>query len=84
MIIHAGYGSSKDIVMYASVGLTPEQIHIVGKASKKQQADFLVDGERNETRRSDTHGHHSSVRVNTLLGRQTSEREREPCTCQTG
>ncbi|KAF0299117.1 Protein retinal degeneration B [Amphibalanus amphitrite] len=44
MIIHAGYGSSKDIAMYASVGLRPEQIHIVGKMSKKQQADFLVDG----------------------------------------
>ena len=45
MIIHAGYGSSKDITMYASVGLKPEQIFIVGKPSKKQQANFLVDGE---------------------------------------
>ena len=49
MIIHAGYGSSKDIAMYASIGLKPEQIHIVGKTSKKQQADFLIDGERHGT-----------------------------------
>ena len=46
MIIHAGYGSAKDISMYASVGLRPDQIHIVGKPSRKQQANFLVDGEQ--------------------------------------
>ncbi|XP_037088501.1 protein retinal degeneration B-like isoform X3 [Pollicipes pollicipes] len=44
MIIHAGYGSSKDIGMYSSVGLKPEQIYIVGKFSRKQQANFLTEG----------------------------------------
>ena len=33
--IHAAYGSSKDISVYSSVGLTSDQIFIVGKASKK-------------------------------------------------
>ncbi|CAG0923782.1 unnamed protein product [Notodromas monacha] len=36
LVVHAGYGSSKDVVVYQSVGLKPEQIHIVGKVSKKQ------------------------------------------------
>ncbi|XP_013794792.1 protein retinal degeneration B-like isoform X2 [Limulus polyphemus] len=46
MIIHAAYGSSKDIWVYSTVGLLPEQIFIVGKASKKQHsmATVLTDG----------------------------------------
>lgn len=38
----AAYGSSKDINVYSSIGLKPEQIYIVGKASKKQQANSQV------------------------------------------
>lgn len=38
LLIHAAYGSSKDINVYASIGIPPEKIFIVGKASKKQQA----------------------------------------------
>lgn len=33
--IHAAYGSSKDISVYSSVGMTSDQIFIVGKSSKK-------------------------------------------------
>lgn len=36
VIIHCGYGSSKDISVYSSVGLRSDQIYVVGKASKKQ------------------------------------------------
>ncbi|XP_031633989.1 protein retinal degeneration B isoform X3 [Contarinia nasturtii] len=38
VIIHAAYGSSKDIVIYSHIGLKPKQIYIVGKISKKYQA----------------------------------------------
>ncbi|XP_071449416.1 protein retinal degeneration B [Hetaerina americana] len=38
VIVHVAYGSSKDIGVYASIGLKPKQIFIVGKVSKKQQA----------------------------------------------
>jgi len=38
VILHAGYGSSKDISVYSSLGLSPSQIHIVGKCSRKQLA----------------------------------------------
>lgn len=34
----AAYGSSKDITVYTNIGLKPDQIFIVGKTSKKQQA----------------------------------------------
>lgn len=46
VIIHAAYGSSKDIAVYTAVGLKPDRIYIVGKASKKQQAmaQVLSDG----------------------------------------
>ncbi|XP_071946627.1 protein retinal degeneration B-like [Antedon mediterranea] len=46
IVIHAAYGSSKDISVYSSVGLKSEQIYIIGKASKKQQlqAQLLSDG----------------------------------------
>ena len=36
IVVHAGYGSSKDISVYSSLGLQPRQIHIVGKCSRKQ------------------------------------------------
>ncbi|KFM61933.1 Protein retinal degeneration B, partial [Stegodyphus mimosarum] len=46
VIIHCGYGSSKDISVYSSVGLRADQIYVVGKASKKQHtaAKILTDG----------------------------------------
>ncbi|CAA9994565.1 unnamed protein product [Nesidiocoris tenuis] len=46
VIIHAAYGSSKDISVYSSVGLRPNQIFIVGKVSKKHhtQAQVLMEG----------------------------------------
>ncbi|XP_044737260.1 protein retinal degeneration B isoform X2 [Chrysoperla carnea] len=42
VVIHAAYGSSKDISVYNSIGLTQKQIYIVGKASKKQQNQAIV------------------------------------------
>jgi hypothetical protein len=36
VVLHAGYGSSKDIGVYQSVGLKANEIFIVGKVSKKQ------------------------------------------------
>lgn len=46
IVIHAAYGSSKDISVYTSIGLRPKQIYIVGKVSKKlySQATVLFDG----------------------------------------
>lgn len=38
MIIHQAYGSCKDISVYTSINLKPNQIFIVGKVPKKQQA----------------------------------------------
>ncbi|KFB34885.1 AGAP000033-PA-like protein [Anopheles sinensis] len=38
LIVHAAYGSSKDISVYTSIGLKPKQIFITGKVSKKHQA----------------------------------------------
>ncbi|ALC49367.1 vib [Drosophila busckii] len=40
--ITAAYGSSKDISVYTNVGMRPEQIFIVGKVSKKLQANATV------------------------------------------
>uniref|UniRef100_A0A4W4F724 DDHD domain-containing protein n=1 Tax=Electrophorus electricus TaxID=8005 RepID=A0A4W4F724_ELEEL len=42
----AGYGSTKDISVYTSIGLSPSQIYIVGRPSKKMQhqCQFLTDG----------------------------------------
>ncbi|XP_068559248.1 membrane-associated phosphatidylinositol transfer protein 2-like isoform X5 [Cebidichthys violaceus] len=37
MKIFAGYGSTKDISVYNSIGLPPSQIYIVGRPSKKMQ-----------------------------------------------
>jgi len=38
VVLAAGYGSSKDISVYSSLGIQPSNIHIVGKVSKKQMA----------------------------------------------
>lgn len=37
IIFRAAYGSSKDISVYQSADLKPEQIYVVGKIWKKQQ-----------------------------------------------
>ncbi|XP_055710958.1 protein retinal degeneration B isoform X3 [Phlebotomus papatasi] len=39
VVIHTAYGSSKDISVYTNIGLKPKQIYIVGKVSKKLQAN---------------------------------------------
>jgi len=46
IVVHAGYGSSKDISVYSSIGLKPDSIHIVGKMSKKliSQCNHLSEG----------------------------------------
>ncbi|XP_031711995.1 membrane-associated phosphatidylinositol transfer protein 2-like isoform X7 [Anarrhichthys ocellatus] len=40
--IFAGYGSTKDISVYNSIGLPPSQIYIVGRPSKKMQHQCQV------------------------------------------
>jgi len=42
VVFHAAYGSAKDIAVYAGLGLHPDQIYIVGKASKKQANQATV------------------------------------------
>ncbi|KAF6105515.1 phosphatidylinositol transfer protein membrane associated 1 [Phyllostomus discolor] len=44
--IVAGYGSPKDVAVYAALGLPPSQTYIVGRAVRKLQAQcqFLSDG----------------------------------------
>ncbi|KAJ6636313.1 Protein retinal degeneration B, partial [Pseudolycoriella hygida] len=46
VLIHAAYGSNKDINVYTNIGMKPHQIYIVGKVSKKLQpfATPLVEG----------------------------------------
>lgn len=46
VVVHAAYGSNKDISVYNSIGLRPHEIFIVGKVSKKHQtsATVLSDG----------------------------------------
>ncbi|KAM9858821.1 membrane-associated phosphatidylinositol transfer protein 2-like [Aulostomus maculatus] len=46
MRIFAGYGSTKDISVYSSIGLPPSQIYIVGRPSKKMQhqCQFITEG----------------------------------------
>lgn len=46
MIIHAAYGSSKDISVYSALDLKPKQIFIIGKVSRKHHtmATVLSDG----------------------------------------
>lgn len=38
MLIHAAYGSVKDISVYASVGVKPHQIYTVGKHHPRKYA----------------------------------------------
>ncbi|XP_060520907.1 protein retinal degeneration B [Cylas formicarius] len=38
VIVHAAYGSAKDISVYTSIGLKPKEIYIVGKVSRKQHS----------------------------------------------
>ncbi|KAM8886327.1 membrane-associated phosphatidylinositol transfer protein 2-like isoform 3-T5 [Spinachia spinachia] len=44
--IFAGYGSTKDISVYTSIGLSPSHIYIVGRPSKKlqHQCQFITEG----------------------------------------
>ena len=58
IIIHCAYGSSKDISVYSSLGLRPDQINIVGKVSKKHQSQVtvLVDGYADHLARLTAHG----------------------------
>ncbi|KAK0147870.1 Membrane-associated phosphatidylinositol transfer protein 2 [Merluccius polli] len=46
MKIFAAYGSTKDISVYSSIGLSPAHIYIVGRATKKMihQCQFIPDG----------------------------------------
>ncbi|XP_060106113.1 membrane-associated phosphatidylinositol transfer protein 2 isoform X2 [Heteronotia binoei] len=46
MKIHAAYGSTKDISVYASINLPPSQIYIVGRPTKKlqNQCQFITEG----------------------------------------
>ncbi|XP_078106905.1 membrane-associated phosphatidylinositol transfer protein 2-like isoform X5 [Sander vitreus] len=44
MKIFAGYGSTKDISVYTSIGIPPSQIYIVGRPSKKMQCQFITEG----------------------------------------
>ncbi|XP_064424230.1 membrane-associated phosphatidylinositol transfer protein 2 isoform X3 [Latimeria chalumnae] len=46
MKIHAAYGSTKDISVYSSIGLSPSQIYIVGRPTKKlqHQCQFVTEG----------------------------------------
>ncbi|XP_073321986.1 membrane-associated phosphatidylinositol transfer protein 2-like isoform X2 [Pagrus major] len=46
MKIFAGYGSTKDISVYTSIGLPASQIYIVGRPSKKMQhqCQFITEG----------------------------------------
>uniref|UniRef100_A0A3P8VYT9 Phosphatidylinositol transfer protein, membrane-associated 2 n=1 Tax=Cynoglossus semilaevis TaxID=244447 RepID=A0A3P8VYT9_CYNSE len=46
MKIFAAYGSSKDISVYSSIGLSPFHIYIVGRPTKKMQhqCQFIADG----------------------------------------
>ncbi|XP_075424427.1 membrane-associated phosphatidylinositol transfer protein 2 isoform X10 [Ascaphus truei] len=46
MKAHAAYGSTKDITVYSALGLSPLQIYIVGRATKKlqHQCQFITEG----------------------------------------
>lgn len=42
MKVFAGYGSTKDISVYSSIGLSPSHIYIVGRPTKKMQHQCQV------------------------------------------
>ena len=47
IIIHAAYGSSKDISVYSSLGLKSDQIFTIGKPSRRQsnlQVSWISNG----------------------------------------
>ncbi|XP_026575121.1 membrane-associated phosphatidylinositol transfer protein 2 isoform X3 [Pseudonaja textilis] len=46
MKIHAAYGSTKDVSVYTSINLSPSQIYIVGRPTKKlqNQCQFITEG----------------------------------------
>ncbi|XP_038618454.1 membrane-associated phosphatidylinositol transfer protein 2 [Tachyglossus aculeatus] len=46
MRVHAAYGSTKDISVYSAISLSPLQIYIVGRPTKKllHQCQFITDG----------------------------------------
>lgn len=44
--IVAGYGSPKDVAVYAALGLSPNQTYIVGRAVRKLQAQCQVRPEK--------------------------------------
>ncbi|XP_074061576.1 membrane-associated phosphatidylinositol transfer protein 2 isoform X5 [Macrotis lagotis] len=46
MRVHAAYGSTKDISVYSSISLSPMQIYIVGRPTKKlqHQCQFITEG----------------------------------------
>ncbi|KAM9621933.1 membrane-associated phosphatidylinositol transfer protein 2 [Trichechus inunguis] len=46
MRVHAAYGSTKDVAVYSAISLSPMQIYIVGRPTKKlqHQCQFITDG----------------------------------------
>lgn len=43
--VHAAYGSTKDVAVYSSISLSPMQIYIVGRPTKKLQQQCQVRGQ---------------------------------------
>lgn len=42
---HAAYGSTKDVGVYSAISLSPMQIYIVGRPTKKLQQQCQVSGQ---------------------------------------
>lgn len=57
-MIHAAYGSNKDISVYNNVGIPPDNVFIVGKVSKKLQplATLLTEGYSSHLNTLQAHG----------------------------
>lgn len=43
--VHAAYGSTKDVAVYSAISLSPMQIYIVGRPTKKLQQQCQVSGQ---------------------------------------
>lgn len=43
--VHAAYGSTKDVAVYSAISLSPLQIYIVGRPTKKLQQQCQVGGQ---------------------------------------
>ena len=59
LVIHKAYGSAKDITVYSALGLTPENIFVVGKppsGKRQNQAIFLADGYADHLAQLSAHG----------------------------